>query len=115
MSKTQTETPAQAPVPAPPVQIIPAKPGAPQTKLADANVTITPENVHLFIGLTVAGITLWDNGTQGTGVQMPSREFVVNGQTRYYNLLRSANGDATALDALREYILNAYWHPETNV
>lgn len=115
MSKTQAETPAPAPAPAPPVQIIPAKPGAPPTKLADANVTITPENVHLFIGLTVAGFTFWDNGSQGTGVQMPTREFTVNGQVRNYNLLRSPNGDAAALDALRAYLLNAYWHPETNV
>jgi hypothetical protein len=113
MSKTRTEVPA--PASAPPVEVIPAKPGAPETKLADVAVTITPENVEFFLGLKVAGFTLWDNGTEGTGVQVPSRPFTINGERRYYSVLRSPNGDTTALDPLKQYILNAYWHPETNV
>lgn len=113
MSKTRTEAPPVAS--APPVEIIPAKPGAPETKLADVHVTITPENVHVFLGLKVAGFTLWDNGTEGTGVQVPSRPFTINGEPRHYNVLRSANGDPTALDPLKQYILNAYGQPETNV
>jgi hypothetical protein len=110
MSKTQ-ETPTMSA----PVEIIPAKPGAPQAKLADVNVTITPENVHLFLGLKIAGFVLWDNGSEGTGVSVPRREFSSNGDTRYFNVLRSSNGDSTALDPLKHYILGVYWQQPAHV
>lgn len=110
MSKTH-DTPTMSA----PVEIIPAKPGAPEAKLADVNVTITAENVHLFLGLKIAGFVLWNNGSDGTGVSVPRREFTSNGELRHFNMLRPSNGDSAALDPLKQYILGAYWQQPAHV
>ena len=91
-----------------PVILMAPRPGSPQAKLSDVEVTITEENAHLFIGTKITGFSLWDNDDQGIGVQLPNRPFKVNGERRSFSLLRSASGDPTALDPLKRYIVDAY-------
>jgi hypothetical protein len=105
MPKAKAELPAQT---ASPVNLMAPRPGSPQAKLRDVEVTITEENAHLFIGKKIVGFTLWDNGPEGIGVQLPNRPFKVNGERRSFSLLRSASGDPTDLDPLKQYLVDAY-------
>jgi len=105
MPKAKAELPVQS---ASPVNVIRARPGSPDAKLGDVEVTITEENAHLFIGSKIVGFTLWDNEVEGIGVQLPNRPFKVNGQRRSFSLLRSASGDPAVLDPLKQYIVEAY-------
>lgn len=105
MPKAKVESPTQT---ASPVSITPPRPGSPESKLGDLELTVTEENVHLLIGSKIVGFSLWDNEADGIGVQLPSRPFKVNGQRRSFSLLRSASGDPTVLDPLKRYLVDAY-------
>jgi hypothetical protein len=105
MPKARAERP---PTTASPVHLLAPRPGSPDAKLRDVEVTITTENAYLFIGTKIVGFSLWDNDTDGVGVQLPNRPFKVNGERRSFSLLRSASGDPTALDPLKRYIVDAY-------
>jgi hypothetical protein len=105
VSNRKTELPTET---ASPVTIFPPRAGASPAKLGEAEVTITAENAHLFIGIKVVGFALWNNDEDGLSVQLPNRPFKVHGQPRTFSLLRSASGDPAALDPLRQYILEEF-------
>jgi hypothetical protein len=89
------------------VKIIPNEQGAPAGKLADADVIFEREAGPLS-GLKLSGFAIWERRDGGRNVTFPARSYSVNGQRRSFALLRPANGDNSAQDAIRLCILDAY-------
>jgi len=87
--------------------------GNPGGKLADVEVHFVGES--LFAGLKLIGFGIWERrGGSGQNVTSPARQYNVNGERRSFALLRPVS-DATAQDALRDRILEAYAEYETTV
>lgn len=90
------------------VKIIPNEKSNPPGKLADAEVVFERESGPLN-GLKLVGFAVWErrNGG-GQNVTFPARQYSINGERRSYALLRTANGDGSAQEAIRDVILEAY-------
>ena len=89
------------------VKIIPNEQGRPPGKLADAEVVFEASAGPLS-GLRLIGFAVWERRDGGKNVTFPARQYSVSGERRSFALLRSANGEPSAQDALRERILDAY-------
>ena len=89
------------------VRILPSESGSPQGKLADAEVIFEAGSGPLQ-GLRLIGFSVWERRDGGRNVTFPARQYSVNGERRSFALLRPANGDANAQDAIRQCILDAY-------
>ena len=94
------------------VKILPNSSGSPQGKLADAEVIFGAASGPLQ-GLRLLGFAVWERRDGGRNVTFPARQYSVNGERRSFALLRPANGDASAQDAIRQSILDAYSRLET--
>ncbi len=89
------------------VRILPNATSNPPGKLADAEVVFEAEAGPLT-GLKLIGFAVWERRAGGRNVTFPARQYSVNGERRSYALLRPANGDVSAQEAIRDYILDAY-------
>ena len=90
------------------VRIIPNTEGNPPGKLADAEVIFEAEAGPLS-GLKLIGFAIWERRSgNGRNVTFPARQYSVNGERRSFALLRPMNGDASAQEAVRDLILEAY-------
>jgi hypothetical protein len=90
------------------VRIIPNEKGNPPGKLADAEVIFEAEAGPLS-GLKLVGFAIWERRSgNGRNVTFPARQYSVNGERRSFALLRPMNGDASAQEAVRDLILEAY-------
>jgi hypothetical protein len=89
------------------VTILPNSSGGPQGKLADAEVIFGAASGP-FNGLRLVGFSVWERRGGGRNVTFPARQYSVNGERRSFALLRPANGEASAQDAIRQCILDAY-------
>ena len=90
------------------VRIIPNEKGNPPGKLADAEVIFEAEAGPLS-GLKLVGFAIWERRSgNGRNVTFPARQYSVNGERRSFALLRPMNGDASAQEAIRDLILEAY-------
>src|SRR5438128_1773148 len=89
------------------VKIILNEQGNPPGKLADAEV-IFEAGAGPLSGLKLIGFSVWERRNGGRNVTFPARQYSVNGARRSYALLRSANGELSAQDPIRECILDAY-------
>jgi hypothetical protein len=88
------------------IKITPNDKGNPAGKLADAEVHFVGES--LFAGLKLIGFSIWERrGGTGRNVTFPARQYAVNGERRSFALLRPIV-DATAQNAIRDAILDAY-------
>ena len=96
------------------VTILPNSSGTPQGKLADAEVIFGAASGPLN-GLRLIGFAVWERRDGGRNVTFPARQYSVNGERRSFALLRVANGDATAQEAVRDLILDAYSATEAQV
>lgn len=78
----------------------------PAGKLADAELHFTDGPLN---GLKLIGFTIWERrgGAGGRNVTFPARSYSVNGERRSFALLRPIV-DATAQNAIREMILDAF-------
>ena len=95
------------------VRVIPNTTGNPPGKLADAEV-IFEADAGPLTGLKLIGFAIWERRSGGgRNVTFPARQYSVNGERRSYALLRPANGDVSAQEAMRDYILEAYSRVET--
>jgi hypothetical protein len=94
------------------VKILPNTSGSPQGKLADAEVIFGAASGPLQ-GLRLIGFAVWERRDGGRNVTFPARQYSVNGERRSFALLRPTNGDASAQDAIRQSILDAYTRLET--
>ena len=99
MSKQKTELMS--------VRILPNTTGNPPGKLADAEVVFEAD-AGLFTGLKLIGFAIWERRAGGRNVTFPARQYSVNGERRSFALLRPANGDVSAQEAIRDAILEAY-------
>ncbi len=90
------------------VRIIPNEKGNPPGKLADAEVIFEAEAGPLS-GLKLIGFAIWERRSgNGRNVTFPARQYSVNGERRSFALLRPMNGDASAQEAVRDLILEAF-------
>ena len=90
------------------VRIIPNEKGNPPGKLADSEVIFEAEPGPLS-GLKLIGFAIWERRSgNGRNVTFPARQYSVNGERRSFALLRPMNGDASAQEAVRDLILEAY-------
>jgi hypothetical protein len=89
------------------VRILPNTTGNPAGKLADAEVIFGAETGPLR-GLKLIGFAIWERRSGGRNVTFPARQYSINGERRSFALLRPANGDASAQEVIREFILDAY-------
>ena len=95
------------------VKIIPNASGNPVGKLADAEMVFEAEAGPLH-GMKRVGFAVWERRTgSGRNVTFPARAYSVNGERRSFALLRPTDGDASAQDAVRQSILDAYTRLET--
>lgn len=87
------------------VKIIACQAGAPDGKLADAELLFLDGELE---GLRLLGFAVWNqrNGP-GRNVTFPSRQYTINGERRSFQLLRPI-GDADAQARVRDLILHAY-------
>jgi hypothetical protein len=79
--------------------------GNPAGKLADVELHFAGDSV--FAGLKLIGFSVWERRGGGRNVTFPARQYSVNGERRSFALLRPVT-DATAQNALRDRILEAY-------
>ena len=93
------------------VRIIPNTEGKPPGKLADAEVIFEADAGPLS-GLKLIGFSVWERRDGGRNVTFPARQYSVNGERRSFALLRPANGDVSAQEAIRQCILEAYQRTE---
>ncbi len=93
------------------VKIIPNEQGNPAGKLADAEVVFEAEAGPLS-GMKLIGFGVWERRDGGRNVTFPARQYSVNGERRSFALLRPADGEASAQDAIRQCILDAYTRAE---
>ena len=96
------------------VSIIPNQQGSPAGKLADAEVMFGADAGPLS-GMKLVGFAVWERRAGGRNVTFPARQYSVNGERRSFALLRPANGDASAQEAIRQSILDAYERSEGHV
>ena len=89
------------------VQILPNTTSNPPGKLADAEVIFGAQAGPLS-GLKLVGFAVWERRAGGRNVTFPARQYSVNGERRSFALLRPANGDVAAQEAIRDAILEAY-------
>ncbi len=95
------------------VKVIPNEKGSPAGKLADVEVVFEGE-AGPFSGLKLIGFAVWERRDGGKSVTFPARNYSVNGERRSFALLRPANGDVGAQDAIRQCILDAYSRSEVH-
>ena len=95
------------------VRVTPTTTGNPPGKLADAEVMFEADAGPLT-GLKLIGFGIWERRNGGRNVTFPARSFVQNGTRRSFALLRPANGDAGAQDAIRQCVLEAYVRHEAH-
>jgi hypothetical protein len=88
------------------VRILPNTTSNPPGKLADAEVVFEVDAGPLN-GLKLIGFAVWERRAGGRNVTFPARHSV-NGERRSFALLRPANGEASAQEAIRDAILDAY-------
>ena len=89
------------------VKIIPNDKGSSPGKLADAEVIFEADAGPLS-GLKLIGFSVWERRDGGRNVTFPARQYSVNGERRSFALLRPANGELSAQEAIRQCILDAY-------
>jgi hypothetical protein len=88
------------------VKITPNDKGNPPGKLADAELHFTGDSP--LAGLKLIGFGIWERrGSNGRNVTFPARAYAVNGERRSFAVLRPIV-DATAQNAIRDLILEAY-------
>ncbi len=86
--------------------------GNPAGKLADAELHFADGPLA---GLKLIGFAIWERrGAGGRNVTFPARQYSVNGERRSFALLRPVV-DATAQQAVRDLILEAYAEYEQTV
>ena len=90
------------------VRILPNDTGNPAGKLADEEV-IFEANAGPLSGMKLIGFAIRERRAGGgRNVTFPARAYSVNGERLSYSLLRPANGDVSAQEAVRDLILEAY-------
>lgn len=91
------------------VKFSPNDKGAPQGKLADAELHFSGGPLD---GLKLIGFSVWERRNGGRNVTFPARQYTLNGERRSFSLLRPIV-DPTSQDKLRDIIVEAYKEHES--
>jgi hypothetical protein len=91
------------------VKLLPNDKGAPQGKLADAELHFSGGPLD---GLKLIGFSIWERRNGGRNVTFPARQYTLNGERRSFSLLRPIV-DPTSQDKLRDIIVEAYKEHES--
>jgi hypothetical protein len=87
------------------INVMRTGPGAPAGKLADVELHFTAGALE---GLKLLGFSVWEGrGGKSPSVSLPSRQYVVNGERRTFNLLRPTD-DPEVQDTLRDTLLAVF-------
>ena len=88
------------------VKILPNDKGAPNDKLADAELHFTDGPLA---GLRLLGFAVWrQRNGPGRNVTFPARQYSVNGERRSFSLLRPVDDTPGAQKRITDLILSAY-------
>jgi hypothetical protein len=95
------------------IKIMPNAKGAPNGKLADAELHFTEGEMA---GMRLLGFAVWNqrNGP-GRNVTFPARTYSVNGERRSFSLLRPVNDTAGGQNRVRDLVLQAYADHESRM
>ena len=90
------------------IKIMPVEKGAPNGKLADAELHFTDSDGAME-GMRLLGFAIWNqrNGP-GRNVTFPARTYSVNGERRSFSLLRPVNDAPGGQNRVRDLVLQAY-------
>ncbi len=111
MSKKTNTTPAAEPAPekpAPTSDVTIAfvkRENGPERLVAEAELLF---NTGLVGGMKLVGFSVWQSSEGELYVTFPSRAFGAGGERRFFDFLRSVNGDAAPAKALKQAIVEAY-------
>src|SRR3954452_20396391 len=83
------------------VKIIPTEQGSPAGKLADAEVVFEAEAGPVS-GMKLIGFAVWERRGGGRSGTFPAGQDSVNGERGSFALLRAANGEQSAQEAIRQ-------------
>jgi hypothetical protein len=84
-----------------------AEGSGPQRLVCDAEVVFGPETGPLH-GMKLVGFSLWSSPEGEVYVTFPSRAFGVGGERRYFDYLRSVEGQAADGKRVKSWILEQY-------
>jgi hypothetical protein len=93
------------------VKILRSDRRGPAGKLADAEIHFISGELA---GLKLIGFAVWErhaSSGRSRSVTLPARPFIVHGDKRNFSLLRAID-DPTAVNRLRELVLQAYDKPQ---
>ena len=83
------------------------KPNGPERLVCEAQVVFEAEAGPLA-GMKLVGFSLWRSAEGELFVSLPSRPFAVGGERRYYELLRSVQGNAADGKRVKAWIKDQY-------
>jgi len=83
------------------------KVNGPERLVCDAEVVFEAESGALA-GMKLVGFCLWRSAEGEIFVSLPSRPFGGGAERRYFDLLRSVEGQAADLKRVKAWILEAY-------
>ncbi|MCI0581823.1 MAG: hypothetical protein L0227_02840 [Chloroflexi bacterium] len=81
--------------------------GGPERLLTEAEI-VFGEDTGLMAGLKLVGFSLWKSPDGEIYVTFPSRAFGAGSERRFFDYLRSAEGDLTAVKALKAWIVETW-------
>ena len=80
------------------------KEGGPERLLAEAEVHLEGD----LEGMKLVGFSLWRRADGDVLVTVPARAFGMGSDRRYFDLLRSVDGNGKAVKAVKDRIIQAY-------
>lgn len=83
-----------------------ARTGGPQSLICEAEIHF--DDTGPLAGMKLVGFALWRGGDGMLFVTFPSRAFGVGSERRFFDYLRSAEGELAAVRRVKDWILSAY-------
>lgn len=83
------------------------RPTGPERLVCEAEVAFGLEAGPLA-GMKLVGFSLWRSAEGEVFVSLPARPFGSGGDRRYFDLLRSIEGDGADVKRVKSWILDAY-------
>ncbi len=79
----------------------------PERLVAEAEL-VFGEGDGVLEGLKLVGFSLWRGADSELRVTVPARTFGIGSDRRYFDLVRSVNGDTKAIKTLKAWILEQF-------
>lgn len=79
--------------------------GGPEKLVCEAEIVFGKGE---FLGMKLVGFALWRGSDEAVYVTFPARAFGYDAERRYFDLLRSVEGDGATVRRVKEWILAEY-------